>query len=96
MLNRIFQLSIRNRCLIRLFTVGMAGVGILSLRRLPIGAVPDIANNPVQINTRFQACSPSETEKQVSFPIETALAGIPPLEYTRSPWRNGFSQDGLS
>ena len=60
--------------------------------RLPIDAVPDITNNQVQINTLAPSLSPVEVEKQVTFPIETALAGIPGLEYTRSLSRNGFSQ----
>ena len=63
-----------------------------SLTRLPIDAVPDITNNQVQINTVAPALSPVEIEKQVTFPVETALAGIPGLEYTRSLSRNGFSQ----
>ena len=61
-------------------------------QRLPIDAVPDITNNQVQINAIAPALSPIEIEKQVTFPIETALAGIPGLEYTRSLSRNGFSQ----
>jgi cobalt-zinc-cadmium resistance protein CzcA len=59
---------------------------------LPIDAVPDITNNQVQINVRAPALSPEVIEKQVAFPIETALAGIPGLEYSRSLSRNGFAQ----
>jgi cobalt-zinc-cadmium resistance protein CzcA len=59
---------------------------------LPIDAVPDITNNQVQINTVVPELSPTEVEKQVTFVVETALAGIPGLEYTRSLSRNGFSQ----
>jgi cobalt-zinc-cadmium resistance protein CzcA len=59
---------------------------------LPIDAVPDITNNQVQINTLAPALSPVDVEKQVTFPVETALAGAPGLEYTRSLSRNGFSQ----
>ena len=57
-----------------------------------IDAVPDITNKQVQINTIAPALSPAEIEKQVTFPIETALAGAPGLESTRSLSRNGFSQ----
>jgi cobalt-zinc-cadmium resistance protein CzcA len=92
MLERIIQFSIRNRWLIVLLAIGVAAVGIFSLKRLPIDAVPDITNNQVQINTEFAALSPFEIEKQVTFPVETALAGIPGLQYTRSLSRNGFSQ----
>ena len=92
MLERILHFSIRNRWLVVLATLAVAAVGAWSLQRLPIDAVPDITNNQVQINTLFPALSPGEIETQVTFPIETALAGIPGLEYTRSLSRNGFSQ----
>jgi cobalt-zinc-cadmium resistance protein CzcA len=92
MLERILKFSIQHRYLVVLLTVGVAGVGVWSLRKLPIDAVPDITNNQVQINTVFPALSPIEVEKQVTFPVETALAGIPGLQSTRSLSRNGFSQ----
>ncbi|GIW86337.1 MAG: cation transporter [Isosphaeraceae bacterium] len=92
MIERILHFSLRNRVLIALLTAAMAAFGIYSLRNLPIDAVPDITNNQVQINTLAPAFSPMEVEKQVTFPIETALAGIPGLGYTRSLSRNGFSQ----
>src|SRR5215213_2395917 len=92
MLEKLLRFSIQNRWLIVLFTIGVVAVGVFSLRKLPIDAVPDITNNQVQINTVAPALSPEEIEKQVVFPIETALAGIPGLESTRSLSRNGFSQ----
>jgi len=92
MIEKALRFSIHNRYLVLLFTVGVAAIGTLSLLRLPIDAVPDITNNQVQINTLYSAFSPLEIEKQITFPIETALAGIAGLEYTRSLSRNGFSQ----
>src|SRR5678810_298213 len=92
MLERILKFSIHHRFLVVMLAVAVAGVGVFSLQRLPIDAVPDITNNQVQINTLFAALSPVEVEKQVTFPIETALAGIPGLQSTRSLSRNGFSQ----
>jgi len=92
MLDRLLKFSIQHRYLIVLLTLGAAGIGVYSLQRLPIDAVPDITNNQVQINTMFPALTPAEIEKQVTFPVETALAGIPGLQYTRSFSRNGFSQ----
>lgn len=92
MLEKVLQFSITNRWLIVLFALGAALIGGFSLQRLPIDAVPDITNNQVQINTEFAALSPFEIEKQVTYPVETALAGIPGLQYTRSISRNGFSQ----
>jgi len=92
MLEAILHFSIRNRWVIVLFTAIAAAVGVYSFQRLPIDAVPDITNNQVQINVLFPSLSPIEIEKQVTFPIETALAGIPGLQSTRSLSRNGFSQ----
>jgi cobalt-zinc-cadmium resistance protein CzcA len=92
MLERIIRLAIEHRLLVVLLTLAAAGLGGYALQRLPIDAVPDITNKQVQINTEAAALSPVEIEKQVTFPIETALAGIPGLESTRSISRNGFSQ----
>ncbi|MFM9889631.1 MAG: efflux RND transporter permease subunit [Rickettsiales bacterium] len=92
MIERILGFSLHHRYLIALLTLAVAVFGMYSLKNLPIDAVPDITNNQVQINTAASAFSPMEVEKQVTFPVETALAGIPGLEYTRSISRNGFSQ----
>ena len=92
MLERVLHFSIHHRYLVVLLTLCAAAVGVFSLQRLPIDAVPDITNNQVQINTVVPALSPVEVEKQVTFPVETALTGIPGLQYTRSLSRNGFSQ----
>ncbi|MCW6534859.1 efflux RND transporter permease subunit [Sphingomonas lycopersici] len=92
MIARIVSWAVEKRWLVLLFTALAAVIGAYSLSRLPIDAVPDITNNQVQINVRAPALSPELVEKQVSFPIETALAGIPGLEYTRSLSRNGFAQ----
>lgn len=92
MLERILQFSIEHRFLIVLGIAALAGIGVYSLQRLPIDAVPDITPNQVQINTVVAGLSPVEIEKQVTFPLETALAGIPGLIGTRSLSRNGFSQ----
>lgn len=92
MIEKILGFSLRHRFLIVLMVGAVAAFGLYSLKRLPIDAVPDITNNQVAINTVAPALSPPEIEKQISFPIETALAGIPGLESTRSISRNGFSQ----
>ncbi len=75
-----------------MITAVMASYGVYSLSKLPIDAVPDITNNQVAINIEVPSLSPYEIEKQVTYPIETAMAGIPGLSYTRSISRNGFSQ----
>jgi len=85
-------LSVRARWAVVLLFLVIAGFGAWQLTRLPIDAVPDITNKQVQINTIEPGLSPIEIEKRVTFPVETALAGIPGLETTRSLSRNGFSQ----
>ena len=92
MLERLLSFSLRNRRVVVLAVAVLAAFGLHSLSTLPIDAVPDITNNQVQINTLVASLSPVEVEKQVTFPIETALAGIPGLSFTRSLSRNGFSQ----
>lgn len=92
MISRIVTFSVERRWLVILLTAVASIAGMLALQRLPIDAVPDITNNQVQINVVAPALSPDQVEKQVSFTIETALAGIPGLEYTRSISRNGFAQ----
>ncbi|MBX9931233.1 MAG: CusA/CzcA family heavy metal efflux RND transporter [Methylobacterium sp.] len=92
MINRILGFSVRQRWLVVLLSLAAAAFGIFSLTRLPIDAVPDITNNQVQVNAVVPQLSPFDVEKQVTYPIETALAGIPGLEYTRSLSRNGFAQ----
>ena len=92
MLSRILDASIRQRWLVLLLVLLAAGFGGTALTRLPIDAVPDITNNQVQINTLAPALSPVDIERQVTYPVETALAGIKGLDHTRSLSRNGFSQ----
>lgn len=92
MLERILRFSIGHRALVVVATLALAAIGARALLHLPIDAVPDITNPVVQINTLDLSLSPTEMERQVAFPIETALAGIPGLERTRSLSRNGFSQ----
>ena len=92
MIAGILNFSVKQRWLVVLLVAAVAGFGLRSLTQLPIDAVPDITNNQVQINTLAPALSPYEVEKQVTFPVETALAGIRGLESTRSLSRNGFSQ----
>jgi cobalt-zinc-cadmium resistance protein CzcA len=92
MIDRIVTWAVDRRWLVMLLTAVAAIIGGISLARLPIDAVPDITNNQVQVNVLAPALSPELIEKQVAFPIETALAGIKGLETTRSLSRNGFAQ----
>src|SRR5215831_18599807 len=91
-MEQILAFSVRRRWLVVLATLAAAISGAWSLTMLPIDAVPDVTNVQVQINAVAPALSPIEVEKQVTFPLETALAGTPGLESTRSFSRNGFAQ----
>ena len=92
LIGMVLDIAVRFRWAIIVLTVFAAIYGAFNLVRLPIDAVPDITNTQVQINTSAAALSPSQVETQVTFPIETGLAGIEGLEMTRSISRNGFSQ----
>ena len=92
LIGAILDAAVRFRWAVIVLTLLVAGYGALNLTRLPIDAVPDITNVQVQINTVAPALSPSQVETQVTYPIETGLAGIEGLDFTRSISRNGFSQ----
>ena len=92
MFERIIRFAIDQRWLVMLAVLGMVGLGVFSYQKLPIDAVPDITNVQVQINTEAPGFSPLEAEQRVTFPIETAMAGLPKLEQTRSISRYGLSQ----
>jgi cobalt-zinc-cadmium resistance protein CzcA len=92
MFERLIRFAIAQRWLVLALVLGMAIIGLASYQRLPIDAVPDITNVQVQINTNAPGYSPLETEQRISYPIETAMAGLPHLEQTRSLSRYGLSQ----
>lgn len=92
MIDSILRLVIERRLLILCFIFIIVGVGVWSYQKLPIDAVPDITNVQVQINTAAPGYSPLESEQRITYPVETALAGLPNLSYTRSLSRYGLSQ----
>ena len=92
MIEKVLHFSLSHRVLVVMLTIVASVYGVFCLKSLPIDAVPDITNNQVAINVEVPALSPFEIEKQVTYPIETAMAGIPGLSYTRSLSRNGFAQ----
>ena len=92
MLERIISLSIRYRWMVLALALMSTLVGVWSFQRLPIDATPDITNVQVQINTAAPGYSPLEAEQRITFPVETAIAGLPGLDYTRSLSRYGLSQ----
>ncbi|MDD0837120.1 CusA/CzcA family heavy metal efflux RND transporter [Curvibacter sp. HBC61] len=92
MFEKLIRAAIEQRWLVLLLVTAMAVLGVFSYQKLPIDAVPDITNVQVQINTAASGYSPLEAEQRVSYPIETAMAGLPRLEQTRSLSRYGLSQ----
>ena len=92
MLEKLIHFSIRHRWLVLVVTLGMCALGVYNYQSLPIDAVPDITNVQVQINTEAAGFSPLESEQRVTYPVETAMAGLPNLQYTRSISRYGLSQ----
>jgi heavy metal efflux system protein len=92
MFQTLIAFAIARRWLVVLAVIALAGLGVYNYQRLPIDAVPDITNVQVQINTAAQGYSPLEVEQRITFPIETAMNGLPKLEQTRSLSRYGLSQ----
>lgn len=92
MFEKIIRFAILQRHLVLLAILGLAAAGFYSWQKLAIDAVPDITNIQVQINTHAPGYSPLETEQRITYPLETALAGLPHLQQTRSLSRYGLSQ----
>ena len=92
MIERILRFSTTQRWLVLFGVALIAALGIQNYEVLPIDAVPDITNVQVQINTQGRGFSPLEIEQRITFPIETALSGLPRLDHTRSLSRYGLSQ----
>jgi cobalt-zinc-cadmium resistance protein CzcA len=92
MLEKLIHISIRHRWLVLALSLGVGALGVYNYKQLPIDAVPDITNVQVQINTEAPGYSPLEAEQRVTYLIETAMSGLPRLDFTRSVSRYGLSQ----
>src|SRR6187455_1260367 len=92
MIEALLAFAVRQRWLVMLVVLGVAILGAWNFTRLPIDAVPDITNVQVQINSAAPGYSPLEVEQRITFPVETAMGGLPRLAYTRSLSRYGLSQ----
>ncbi|MCJ8317564.1 CusA/CzcA family heavy metal efflux RND transporter [Idiomarina sp.] len=92
MIDALIRFAVERRWLVLAATLLVAAAGVYSTLKLPIDAVPDITNVQVQINSEAPGYSPLETEQRISYPVETAMAGLPKLDYTRSISRYGLSQ----
>jgi len=92
MINKIIHFSVYQRAIVLMLTLVVAVIGLYSYKNLPIDAVPDITNNQVQINTTVGGLIPEEIERSITFPIESAMSGVPSVEQVRSITRFGLSQ----
>src|SRR5687767_12188876 len=92
MIERITQLSIAHRALVMMAALAVAALGLWSFTKLPIDAVPDITNVQVIVNVEAPGYTPLEAEQRITVPLETAMAGMPRLSYTRSLSRYGLAQ----
>ncbi len=91
MINKIIDASLDNRFVILLLVVLVVAIGVWSMLRLPVDAVPDLTNVQVQVLTNSPALSPVEMEQFITFPIETSMSGIPRVAEIRSVTRFGLS-----
>jgi heavy metal efflux system protein len=92
MLNSIIDFSLRHRALVILGVLVFAVIGVVSLQHLDIDAFPDTTPVQVQINTVAPSLSPEEVERQITFPVEQAISGLPRLQMLRSISKFGLSQ----
>ncbi|MDE0055351.1 MAG: CusA/CzcA family heavy metal efflux RND transporter [Gammaproteobacteria bacterium] len=90
-MHRLIDFSLRNRFLILAFTLLAAGFGVYSMFQLPIDAVPDVTPNQVAVLTQTPGLGPVEVEQFVTFPVETAMSGLPGITKIRSVSRFGLS-----
>ncbi len=91
MINALIRFSVRQRLLVMLMVAILIGAGWYSLQRLPIDAVPDVTNVQVQILTAAPSLAPLEIERQITFPVEVAMSGLPDVEEIRSVSKFGLS-----
>lgn len=92
MLDSILKFSINQRGSVFFIVLIIALLGLWNFTKLPIDAVPDITNVQVTVNTHAPGYTPLEVEQRITYPLESAMAGLPNLEYTRSLSRYGLSQ----
>jgi|TARA_Y100001968_G_scaffold76769_1_gene68178 cobalt-zinc-cadmium resistance protein CzcA len=91
MLQKIIRFSLKNKILVGIFTAILIGVGMYSLNNIPIGAVPDITNNQVQVITTSQNLSTQDMERYITYPIELEMANLPGVKEIRSVSKFGLS-----
>ena len=92
MIEPILQTAINRRALVMIGAAALAVLGAWMFARLPIDAVPDITNVQVIVNVEAPGYTPLEAEQRIAVPLETAMAGLPRLDHTRSLSRYGLAQ----
>jgi heavy metal efflux system protein len=91
MIERLIELSLRNRLSVISAAVLLVAGGSVALTRLPIDAMPDVTTVQVQILTKAPALGPLEVEQFITRSVENAMSGLPALEEIRSVSRYGLS-----
>ncbi|WP_093304430.1 CusA/CzcA family heavy metal efflux RND transporter [Salegentibacter agarivorans] len=91
MLSKIIKFSLENKLIVLLFTLFIAGYGVYTLTQIPIGAVPDITNNQVQVITTSQNLSTQDMEQFITYPVELEMANLPGVKEIRSVSKFGLS-----
>lgn len=91
MINKIIELSLRNRFIIMVLTALVIVWGGYTLKNMPIDAFPDLSENQVLVYADWMGRGPQEVQDQVTYPLETALKGLPQVKEIRSSSAFGFS-----
>lgn len=91
MLSYIIKFSLKNKFIVLLFTLFIIGFGLYSLSQIPIGAVPDVTNNQVQVITTSRNLSTQDMEQFITYPVELEMANLPGVTEIRSVSKFGLS-----
>ena len=91
MLRSIILFSIKNKFLVLLFVAGLIGFGIYALSNIPIGAVPDVTNNQVQVISTTRDLSTEDVERFLTYPVELEMSNLPGVQEIRSVSKFGLS-----
>lgn len=91
MLEKIIDFSIKNKLIVILFTLSIAAFGIYAILKIPVGSVPDITNNQVQVITTSGNLSTQEIEQFITAPVEMEMANLPGVQEIRSISKFGIS-----
>ncbi len=95
MLNRIVDISLRNKMLVLLAFAILIVLGVRAFQQVPVDAFPDVTPNQVSIYTESPGLAAEDVEKLLTFPIESAMAGLPGVEIIRSVSLFGLSYVGI-